>query len=1678
MAVSIPQVVTEDRASGAPIIEGATRFFGQEPQTGERAYLTRAQSGTSSTFTVSLWFKKDEALRNEFLFFSDSVNPSYGSGIGFLNTTGQLRVYLSSDTYSDQRYRDNAWYHLVASANSGTWTVYINGENINLASTSSVSLGNNFRIGIVADTTAGEYKGLMTQFYCVDGQALGPEHFGFSDGLTGAWRPKKYSGTYGTNGFYLPMDGKSLLTKDMSPNGNDFTQYGMDMTVSSIEEATGAFPILKTSVSGDAGGAVRTVNKTIDVTVVSTGEGNKYFFNGVRYSPGTFPLYRGGSYTFDQSDASNGGGGTHPLRFATAEDAAGSTEYTDGVTQNGTPGQAGAYTRITVPHNAPDTLYYYCTNHGGMGGPTANTTDAVVCDPYGWKCILAIPCIANGPAKATAYTNGQNNTPMDYSDQLNVGSTPTIILSNKVSVPSGGPSAGNADNTLNRRGLSQQGTLYYGSALHWQGGSNDFFNLNGTGAFDMGTEDFTIECWARLNGAGSSNASAFFSTAPTTLGTAGYFVFGFYSSTEFGAIGGNWGPDAVFDPTQFYNKWTHYAVSRNSGTIRVFANGQLMASAADTNNYNINNTAKIGQRYYNQSAYSLQGQMSDYRIYRGVGKYTENFTVWNPNGSNFTNAPSGGVGKALDTSDYGSWDSGEFIPGGQCYGPVIYPPSSDYEFDGDFTIECFLRNKNKLSSTDSWSFMTIGDFTDLYIGTSQSGEFGSLYINNTSAGSSQMTDYKIRYMRYNCWHHFALTREGTTIRMFIDGELCGSFTDGNSIGDASHKIAIGGQISSNKMLMSGNVSFKGNISNLHIVKGTALYTRDFDPPTGPIQPHTDTKLLAMQSSKSLLDCIQGTIHPDFGTGTAYAMWPLDSDINDDSGNARNLTENGGTTSFITAPANNFGITNCATFPSNGKYLSYAVTPPTDGWTLDAYIYPVSATSAPYILGWKGTSGSNCSVGFDANPWNGGGGNGNSPINVFTWAIFGAPNINTYEPVVFNQWAHVRVASSDSNHLSLYINGKLVGGHHTDCTPASPITFGDVQSSRFNGHFAGVRYVEADLGAPDINNLEVTTNGVTTNSPTIRPQICGGTLYSPPSQSTNNPFLEMNQVRGRSSGHSQIQALYKRGINGVQRFLDGNLSCDLVSDSTSGYAREFIADIQIPKTGKWYWEFYRNGTDLTTDPNYGQPYVGICDSYLALATRESASAFLDHVSAIGGDGYGYHYGYQGNWRVGRGYQQSGGVLSIGTTMGFAYDADTGEFRVYENGEDYTQGVYDTLPTDKDWYPYAQNIYDSNDGGFRSPNNFNFGQKPFKFPPPYGYKSLCEANMIRPSAVALNPEEHHRVLLSPGASILQLCQDTFPKGLWWMKSRVSEASEDYDMHMVMNNTTGNYMSSRPWDGTTGITDAYRTYTAPTNNCVGWCWSAPEAWTGTTNYVSNSGYRNTAAGFSMWQYTGNGVRGNTTSHGLSSAPQFMIIQRTDSNNRSVVYHYLHSANDNFPEVAPIPNQNYTVSLDNGTIYGPDYAFWGDTPPSDTLITIGESTTVNASGGTYQAYAWHEVEGYSKFGRYAGTESSQTTTADGPYVYLGFKPSLIMIKGIGQAEGWVIRDSTRDTYNPVVKHLNQALAQESTSSFEIDFLHDGFKIRTGDGTMNYTSSGPYLYFAFAEAPTHVLYGAQPNAR
>jgi hypothetical protein len=155
---------------------------------------------------------------------------------------------------------------------------------------------------------------------------------------------------------------------DAEINDSDgLTAFGTDGFTLGADGATNASSTLYVSWNWSAGGASPAITYTVKVVSDS---GNKYRFDDFGTSAVTLDLQEGGTYTFDQSDSSNSG---HPLRFSTTSNGThgGGSEYTTGVTTTGTPGSAGAKTVITVAASAP-TLYYYCTQHSGMGGQ-ANT---------------------------------------------------------------------------------------------------------------------------------------------------------------------------------------------------------------------------------------------------------------------------------------------------------------------------------------------------------------------------------------------------------------------------------------------------------------------------------------------------------------------------------------------------------------------------------------------------------------------------------------------------------------------------------------------------------------------------------------------------------------------------------------------------------------------------------------------------------------------------------------------------------------------------------------------------------------------------------------------------------------------------------------------------------------------------------------------------------------------------------------------------------------------------------------------------------------------------------------------------------------------------------------------------------------------------------------------------------
>ena len=156
----------------------------------------------------------------------------------------------------------------------------------------------------------------------------------------------------------------------VSVTGSSSTSAVGSVTVSIANVVAAPTGIAATSAVGSATVVTNVTNYAVTVAsgTNSYGTGNKYYING-SVSP-TLTLNEGSTYWFDQSDSSNS---SHPLRFSTTANGThgGGVPYTTGVTTTGTPGSAGAYTKITVASGAP-TLYYYCTNHSGMGGQ-ANT---------------------------------------------------------------------------------------------------------------------------------------------------------------------------------------------------------------------------------------------------------------------------------------------------------------------------------------------------------------------------------------------------------------------------------------------------------------------------------------------------------------------------------------------------------------------------------------------------------------------------------------------------------------------------------------------------------------------------------------------------------------------------------------------------------------------------------------------------------------------------------------------------------------------------------------------------------------------------------------------------------------------------------------------------------------------------------------------------------------------------------------------------------------------------------------------------------------------------------------------------------------------------------------------------------------------------------------------------------
>ena len=234
------------------------------------------------------------------------------------------------------------------------------------------------------------------------------------------------------------------------------------------------------------------------------------------------------------------------------------------------------------------------------------------------------------------------------------------------------------------------------------------------------------------------------------------------------------------------------------------------------------------------------------------------------------------------------------------------------------------------------------------------------------------------------------------------------------------------------------------------------------------------------------------------------------------------------------------------------------------------------------------------------------------------------------------------------------------------------------------------------------------------------------------------------------------------------------------------------------------------------------------------------------------------------------------------------------------------------------------------------------------------------------------------------------------------------------------------------------------------VAWQWKAGgAAVANTSGSISSQVSVNSTAGFSIVTYTGTGANA-TVGHGLGVAPSMVIVKsRISAVNNWNIYN------------ANLTSAVYKLLFTSDAEVS-DATSWNSTAPTSSVFSLGTNTGTNANTETFVAYCFAPIAGYSAIGKYTGNGS-----ADGPFVYLGFRPRFILYKNASYAgTGWAMLDSSRDTFNVLNDRLfAESSAAEDTSVSPIDFTSNGFKVRSTNDGVN-KSGDTIIYMAFAEAP------------
>ena len=512
------------------------------------------------------------------------------------------------------------------------------------------------------------------------------------------------------------------------------------------------------------------------------------------------------------------------------------------------------------------------------------------------------------------------------------------------------------------------------------------------------------------------------------------------------------------------------------------------------------------------------------------------------------------------------------------------------------------------------------------------------------------------------------------------------------------------------------------------------------------------------------------------------------------------------------------------------------------------------------------------------------------------------------------------------------------------------------------------------------------------------------------------------------------------------------------------------------SGRWYWEVQQKGS---IDGSNGW-WAG-----------------LVHQNYVGRDGInpnsnsGYMYGRQGDTRYWNGGNAAGHFPSTANDdiIQFAFDADTGKMWSGKNG----------TWTGADPGTGASHSFEINyggvdgDGGDLVPaiimygsNNYaicNFGQRPFAYTPPTGFRSICSKNFAIQGPTVVRPKRHFDILTYTGDSATANRHVTgleFKPDLVWIKNRTSS----YDHHLYDSirgagkwlesneselEQTGTHMDGFLDNGFSvgnGVQSSRTNYNG--HNYVGWCWKAGgTAVTNTDGTLSAQVSANPDGGFSIISYTGNGTSGATIGHGLGRKPRFFVVKSRTEQRGWNCFH------------VSLGNTKY-INWNNSSAPQTQSGWWNNTSPTSSVITLGNDNDVNSNSQNYICYAWADIPGYSKFGLFTG-RSGGNSQPGGKVVRLGFKPALVILRATDGFSGsnWGMfdfkrlgRSRNKETFDLRVNANNGEGNDERTISLD----SEGFRITTTSSGFGGSAAYNYIYMAWAENPGRLPFNMPPN--